>query len=155
MHVLGAAATVAPVSLWNAVTITTAIIAGLGFLVAACGLVLAIHNLRHQSRRDFPKARWKSWWVKSGERGPIFHFTNEGAGDAIDTELWVLVGRDGDDLTWTRVKEYGAVGFGQEKTMSFTALSSTTIGRDIQVELRYRHGAKLYKVRRLRSRLRR
>lgn len=155
MHVLMAAAAAAPASPWNPVTITTAIIASLSFLVAATGLVLGIVNYRHQTRRDFPKARWKLWWTKEeGHPGTIFHFQNEGRGEAQRVELWArpshpeLAAKTDDGIDaegWVRTKEYGTMAHGDVHTMFYNW------DRPIAVQIRYRHGANIHKVRVARS----
>lgn len=146
MYVLMAAAAAAPESPWNPVTITTAIIASLSFLVAGGGLFLGLFNYRHQSRRDFPRAHWDERWVKNDDGTITFWFLNDGAGDALEVELWCLVGKDGEELTWKRIKEYGTVSRGDKHSMNFGATSK----RDVEVELHYRHGAKVEKLRKKR-----
>jgi len=139
--------TTPPVSPWNAVTITTAVIAVLGFLVAAGGLVLGVNNLRHQSRRDFPRAHWKTSWTKNDDRTMTFCFVNEGAGDAKDVELWVLTGKAGGKRTWECINEYGTLSFGQQRSINF----GSKAGPNVKLRLFYRHGVKIEKMRKLRS----
>lgn len=150
MHVLIAAAAAAPPSPWNAVTITTAVVAGLSFLVAGGGLWLGIFNYRHQTRRDFPKPRWKAQWEEHDETGVTFHFIQEGAGEAQSVELWGFVGKEGEEV-WKRIKEYGTAKYGFEDTMRFTGNQKSRI----RVQLRWRERPHLHKVRKLRSKWRR
>lgn len=147
MHDLMVAAAAAPVSPWNAVTIWTAAVAGAGFLVALGGLWLGIFNYRHQTRRDFPKPRWKTGWENHDETGVTFRFAQEGSGEAQSVELWGLVGKEGEEV-WKRIKEYGVMKYGADESMRFTGNRKSRI----KVQLRWRQRPHLHKPRTRRSR---
>jgi len=73
---------------WNAVTVTTAVVAGLGFL-------LSLWNAFAAWRKDHPKVLWSGVWDDGGEhyrvttRGVRFQLTNRGAGVARGVRMSV------------------------------------------------------------------
>lgn len=138
MNFLGVlAAQPQPVSPWNAVTITTAVIAGLSFLVAIGSLSLGVYNARHQSRRDFPKPRWKIDWAPQEDGAIVLTWTNEGRGEAKEVELWHRpTGQD-----WKMTRGYGEMPFGTMNTMRYTWKST------IQARLQWREDPNTHVVR--------
>lgn len=140
MHWIEVVADKPPVSPWNAVTITTAVIAVLGFLVAAGGLWLSIYNARHQSRRDFPKPRWDIKWYPEQNGSRKMVFTNLGRGTARSVEIWGYAKKPTPHWKMIRPQPdmpYGASG-------SFIVVGQS----EVKIRLQWREEPNLHKVRR-------
>lgn len=134
----------ASVPLWNPLSITTLIVAVLGFLGAA-------FSIWQTYKRDHPKVHWEATWKRDDSENPavLFRVENRGRGVAQDVTMYVKADKEKDQPE-RRQEKRDEVAFSESMQVWFDLSTDDVVVKDVAGVLEFPTGTVTTKAVRVR-----